>query len=191
MRIIAGKYKGKRLNSPKTIKTRPTLDRVKEAIFSMIDDNVVDSKVLDLFGGTGSLGIEMLSRGAKYCVINDIDKNAFKVILSNIQLTNCSNCVKISMKDYLKCLKQINESNEEFDIVFVDPPYESECGIKTLEYISNNKSILSKNGVIVYETDKSFLNDDMTNHIENLENLECVKTKIYGRVIVKLFRWRI
>lgn len=191
MRIIAGKFKGKRLNSPKTIKTRPTLDRVKEAVFSMVESDIEGSKVLDLFAGTGALGIEMISRGAEFCLLNDIDKNAFKVILSNIQLTNCTNCVKICMKDYLKCLKKIQTDNETYDIIFIDPPYESQYGIKSIEYISNNKCILSDSGVIVYETDKSFLDEKMINYLENLENLECIKTKLYGRVIVKLFRWRI
>ena len=190
MRIIAGKFKGKRLNGPKNIKTRPTLDRVKEAMFSMIDEYIYEAKVLDLFGGTGSLGIEMISRGAKYALINDMDKTAFNVILSNIQLTNCSNCVKISMKDYLKCLKKINETDEKFDIIFIDPPYASDCSIKSLEYISQNKAVLSENGVIIYESDKGFVNADLEKKLDSLENLECIKTKLYGRVIVKLFKWR-
>ena len=138
----------------------------------------------------GCLGIETISRGASYALINEIDKIAFKVILSNIQLTNCKNCVKISMKDYLKCLKKINESNEKFDIIFLDPPYASDYLKKSLEYISQNKSILSKDGVIVYESDKSYIDSNLEKELDNLENLECIKTKLYGRVIVKLFRWR-
>ncbi len=186
MRIIAGKFKGKRLNSPKSLKTRPTLDRVKEAMFSMIENHIYDANVLDLFGGSGALGIEMISRGAKYACINDRDKSAFSVILANVQLTNCNNCVKISMKDYLKCLKSLDNSNEKFDIIFLDPPYESDFAYKALEYISLSKSILSEDGIIVYETDKSFLNEKE----DNLENLECIKTKFYGRVMVKIFKWR-
>ena len=138
----------------------------------------------------GSLGIETISRGASFALINEFDKTAFKVILSNIQLTNCTNYVKISMKDYLKCLKKINESNEEFDIIFLDPPYASDYLKKSLEYISQSKSILSKDGVIVYESDKSFVNEKLEEQLDNLENLECIKTKLYGRVIVKLFKWR-
>ena len=123
MRIIAGKYKAKRLNSPKTDKTRPTLDRVKEALFSIIDGYINDSNVLDLFSGTGNLGLEAISRGAKFAWLND-DKNlAISTIVSNTQLTKSQNYVKITKKDYLKCLNQVKKENMIFDIIFLDPPY--------------------------------------------------------------------
>ncbi len=187
MRIIAGKFKGKRLKSPTTEKTRPTLDRVKEAVFSMVMPYIDGAKVLDLFAGTGSIAIEMLSRGASFCYINDIEKNAVSTILFNIQLTNTEKYVKISMKDYLKFLKKITQDEILFDIIFIDPPYNSDYAIKSLEYISNNKGkILTKDGIIIYEFDKGFLDDKY----DNLENLECINTKFYGRVVIKIYRWR-
>lgn len=187
MRVIAGKYKAKKLKGPANEKTRPTLDRVKEAIFSMISTYIDNANVLDLFSGTGSMSIECLSRGAKFCFINDIEKTAISTILYNIQLTNTEKCVKISMKDYLKCLKKIIKEEILFDIIFIDPPYASNCGNKTLEFISENKEkILTNDGIIVYEFDKNFLNDE----IDNLKNLECINTKSYGRVIVKIYKWR-
>ena len=125
MRIIAGEWKGKKLNSPKTDKTRPTLDRVKEALFSMLLPYLEDAVVLDLFSGTGNLGIEALSRGAKFVHFNDVNHDAIKVIYSNVQLTNYENCAKITKKDYEKCLKSLNEQNVKFDIIFLDPPYEA------------------------------------------------------------------
>ena len=147
MRIIAGKFKAKIINSPKkTDKVRPTLDRVKEALFSILDSYVLDANVLDLFGGTGNLSIESISRGAKFAWINDIENTSISTIISNIKLTNIEDYVKITRKDYIKALKQIEKENVEFDIVFLDPPYESKLGIKALEYISNTKDkILNKN----------------------------------------------
>ncbi|MDF2865252.1 MAG: rsmD [Clostridia bacterium] len=187
MRIIAGKFKGKRLKSPTTDKTRPTLDRVKEAVFSMAMPYIQDAKVLDLFSGTGSIAIEMLSRGASFCYINDREKSAVSTILFNIQLTNTEKYVKISMKDYLKCLKKITQDEMLFDIIFIDPPYESDYAIKSLEYISNNKGkVLTKDGIIIYEFDKAFLDEKY----DNLENLECINTKFYGRVVIKIYKWR-
>jgi 16S rRNA (guanine(966)-N(2))-methyltransferase RsmD len=187
MRIIAGKFKGKRLKSPTTDKTRPTLDRVKEAVFSMAMPYIQDANVLDLFAGTGSIALEMISRGAKFCYINDIEKNAISTILFNIQLTNTEKYVKISMKDYLKCLKKITQDEILFDIIFIDPPYNSDYAIKSLEYISNNKGkVLTNDGIIIYEFDKSFLNEKY----DKIENLECINTKFYGRVVIKIYKWR-
>ena len=125
MRIIAGEYKAKRLNSPKTDKTRTTLDRVKEALFSIIDGYIKGANVLDLFSGTGNLAIEAISRGAKFAWLND-DKNlAISTILSNIQLTKCQNYVKITKKDYIKCLAQIKFINFLKQIIHIFRPLTS------------------------------------------------------------------
>ncbi|MEG1705357.1 MAG: 16S rRNA (guanine(966)-N(2))-methyltransferase RsmD [Clostridia bacterium] len=187
MRVISGKFKAKKLKSPTTDKTRPTLDRVKEAIFSMIDSHIENADVLDLFSGTGSMSIECLSRGSKFCLINDIEKNAISTILYNIQLTNTEKYVKISMKDYQKCLNKIIKDEMLFNIIFIDPPYASNFGAKSLEFISNNRDkILTKDGIVVHEFDKEFLNESL----DNLTNLECINTKFYGRVVVKIYKWR-
>lgn len=187
MRIIAGKYKGKKLKGPITDKTRPTLDRVKEAVFSMITPYIEEANVLDLFSGTGSFGIECLSRGAKFCLLNDREKKAISTILFNIQLTNTEKYVKISMRDYLKCLRKIVNDEMLFDIIFIDPPYESDYALRSLEFISNNKGkILTKDGIVIYEADKSFLDE----RYDKIENLECINTKFYGRVVIKIYKWR-
>lgn len=187
MRVIAGKYKGKKLKSPLTDKTRPTLDRVKEAIFSMIQEEIDGARVLDLFGGTGAISVEFLSRGATYCHINDCSKDALSTILYNIKLTNDSDCVKITLSDYKKCLKNLSNLDKTFDIVFLDPPYTSSYAYEALKYISENKGkILDKNGIIIYELEKQLLKDEY----DNIPNLECIKTKFYGRVAVKVYKWR-
>ena len=193
MRIIAGKYKAKKLLSPKTTKTRPTLDRVKEALFSILTPYIEGANVLDLFSGTGNLGLESISRGAKFALMNDIEKIAISTIISNTKLTKSEKCVKISNKDYIKCLNQIIKENLTFDVIFLDPPYDSKLGINTLEIISNSyPKILSQNGVIVYETDKSFISKlkDNEDILDNFSKLECFDTRHYGNVVLKLYKWR-
>lgn len=193
MRIIAGKCKGKIINSPKTLKTRPTLDRVKEALFSILNPYIQDANVLDLFSGTGNLGLESISRGAKFAWLNDKENLAISTIISNVELTNSRTCVKITKKDYIKCLKQIQDLNINFDIIFLDPPYDSKMAIDTLRYISDAKSILSKDGIIVYETDKNFMSKLEKKDSKlcfEFNDLECIDTRNYGNVILKLFKWR-
>lgn len=193
MRIIAGKYKAKVINSPKTEKTRPTLDRVKEAMFSILIPYVVDANVLDLFSGTGNLGLEAISRGAKFAWLNDSGNIAISTIISNVELTNSKTCVKITKKDYIKCLKQIEKLKLTFDIIFLDPPYDSKLAIDTLKYISDNKSILSKDGIIVYETDKNYIAKLEKKGVKlsnGFDNLECIDNRNYGNVILEFFRWR-
>lgn len=192
MRIIAGKFKAKKLNSPKTEKTRPTLDRVKEALFSIIDSYIYEANILDLFSGTGNLGLESISRGAKFAWLNDKEKIGISTIISNVKLTKTEKYVKITNKDYVKCLNQIMKEKVLFDVVFLDPPYDSNMGIDTLNIISENKGkILSKDGIIIYETDKNFLSKfDTDEKLENLENISCIDTRNYGNVILKLYKWR-
>ena len=195
MRIIAGKYKAKRLNSPKTEKTRPTLDRVKEALFSIINDYVVDGNVLDLFGGTGALALESISRGAKFAWINDKEPLGISTILSNVKLTNSSEYVKITKKDYAKCLNQIMNEEILFDVIFVDPPYDSNMAIETLQIISDSENkILKKDGIIVYETDKNFLlkleKNNKADILKSFKNLQCIDERAYGNVVLMLYKWR-
>ncbi|MBP8619716.1 MAG: 16S rRNA (guanine(966)-N(2))-methyltransferase RsmD [Clostridia bacterium] len=193
MRIIAGKYKAKVINSPKTEKTRPTLDRVKEAMFSILIPYTLDANVLDLFSGTGNLGLESISRGAKFAWLNDSSNIAISTIISNVELTNAKTCVKITKRDYIKCLRQIQNQNMYFDIIFLDPPYDSKFAIETLKYISENKNILAKDGIIVYETDKNYMTKLEKKGIklaDEFSNLECIDNRNYGNVVLKFFKWR-
>ncbi len=195
MRIIAGKFKAKKLNGPKTDKTRPTLDRVKEALFSIINDYLKDGEILDLFGGTGILALESISRGAKFAWINDKEPLSFSTILSNVKLTNTSECVKITKKDYAKCLNQIINEDMLFDVIFVDPPYDSNLAIDTLQKISDSKDkVLKKNGIIIYETDKNFLlkleKNNKADILDSFKNLQCIDERAYGNVVLKMYKWR-
>ncbi len=195
MRIIAGKFKAKRLNSPKTEKTRPTLDRVKEALFSIIDSYIKGGQVLDLFGGTGNLALEAISRGAEFAWINDKENLIISTILSNVKLTNSLECVKITKKDYAKCLNQIAIEDMLFDVIFLDPPYDSNLGIDTLNIISESESkFLKKDGIIIYETDKNFLlkleKNNKAEILNSFKNLQCIDERAYGNVVLKMYKWR-
>lgn len=195
MRIIAGKFKAKRINSPKTDKTRPTLDRVKEALFSIIDDYIDEGEVLDLFGGTGNLALEAISRGAKFAWINDKESLSISTILSNVKLTNTTEYVKITKKDYAKCLNQIVKEDKLFDVIFLDPPYDSNLAIDTLSYISESEDkVLKKEGIIIYETDKNFLlkleKNKKSEILKDFKNLQCIDERAYGNVVLMMYKWR-
>lgn len=184
MRIIAGAWKSKRILSPSTERIRPTLDTVKESVFSILKNYIQDADVLDLFAGTGNLGIEALSRGASFVWFNDIDSEAIKIISKNVILTDYQTCVKITRKDYDKCLKQLSSEKMKFDIIFLDPPYTTKCEEKALEKIVIEE-ILKKDGIIVLETDKR------KEFNENVKGLILKDKRIYGRVMIRLYEWEV
>lgn len=180
MRIIAGKFKAKKIFSPLDIETRPTLDRVKESLFSVIGNDILNACVLDLFAGTANLSIESLSRDAKFVWINDISKKSIDIIIKNVRLTETQSCVKITRKDYEKCLMQVEKEEKLFDIIFVDPPYDFKATGKILQSIAN-KNILKENGKIYLETDKRKILD------ENIDGLVLKDKRIYGRVMIRIY----
>lgn len=157
MRIIAGKYKGRRLFDFKGNDIRPTTDRIKETIFNIIQFEVPGSTVIDLFAGTGALGIECLSRGANEVHLIDNSSNSIELIKSN--LNKIDGNIKVHKNDAVSFL---NRRSEKADIFFVDPPYKSELGIESIKYIFN-KDLLNYGGVIIHEhsadVDYAFLNN--------------------------------
>ena len=123
MRIIAGEARGRIIEAPAGLHTRPTLDRVRENLFNMIQNEVPESRILDLFAGSGALSLEALSRGASCAVMNDIDRNACAVQKKNIALLRYDNRVRQYRGDWHSTLLQLQEQHELFDLVFLDPPY--------------------------------------------------------------------
>ena len=123
MRIIAGEARGRQIEAPSGLHTRPTLDRVRENLFNMIQYEVSGSCVLDLFAGSGALSLEALSRGASYAVLNDIDRNAYSVQRKNIAALKYEDRTKQFHSDWRSTLLQLQEENRYFDLVFLDPPY--------------------------------------------------------------------
>ena len=146
MRIIAGKYRGKKLKEFNLNTTKPTLDRVKESIFNLIQFDVAGAKVLDLFSGTGALGIEAVSRGANKTYFVDSNKQAIKIIKENLQ--GIYGTYEVHEKDAFEFLKT---TNEKFDIVLLDPPFNTDLGTSAIDQIIKNEK-LNENGIIIFET---------------------------------------
>ena len=123
MRIIAGTKRGKKLATLAGEDTRPTLERLKQALFSAIQFELAGRNVLDLFAGSGQLGLEALSRGAEYCAFNDASSAAVEVIRRNIRDCGFENSSKVSCADYKMCVKMIERAEKKPNLVFLDPPY--------------------------------------------------------------------
>ena len=147
MRVIAGKAKGIALKTPDGMQTRPTADRVKEALFSIIQFNLPGAKVLDLFGGTGQLGIEALSRGALSAVFVDAREDACRLIRENLKRTHMEDDARVVRSDYLDYLKRCKD---KFRIVFLDPPY-AEVFLENALKMITEIDILESGGIIIAE----------------------------------------
>jgi len=180
MRVISGTARGKKLISLEGLETRPTLDRVKEAIFNILQFDVKDSKVLDLFSGSGALAIESLSRGSKYAVLCDSSNKAIEIINKNLEATRLKNKTEVINKDYIQTLKYLKDKDKKFDIVFLDPPYKSDYIKKSTEKILEY-NLLSENGIIIVET-----NDEKI--IKDIKGIEIYDTRKYGIVHVIFIR---
>lgn len=172
MHIISGKYRGKKLKGFEVDGTRPTMDRVKESLFGMIQSYVGDSKVLDLFAGSGALGLEAISNGAREAYLVDNNIEAIKVIRDNIK--NMDDEIKVIKSDYKKFLK---ETDEKFDIIFLDPPYRKGLMGKALRVIEE-RDLLNEGGLVVCEYEY----DDFET------NLNLFKEKSYGFKKIKIFK---
>ena len=147
MRVITGKARGTVLKTPEGLDTRPTSDRVKEALFSIIQFDVPGARVLDLFGGTGQLGIEAISRGAKSAVFVDAGEKACSLIKENLRRTKLEQDAKVVRMDYLDYLKRCRE---KYDIIFLDPPY-AEVFLENALKCITEIDILQTGGIIVTE----------------------------------------
>lgn len=146
MRVITGTARGRRLREPANYDIRPTTDQVKEAMFNIVQFDVEGRKVLDLFGGTGQLGIEAASRGARHVSIIDSSKDAVKLIKENVKSCGLEN-VQVLQTDALSFLSR----GESFDLIFIDPPYDSELAEKALNLVKEI-DILPEGGIIICET---------------------------------------
>ncbi len=154
MRVIGGKYRSRVLSEFAGQEVRPTSDRAKEALFNILAFKTIGARVLDLFAGSGSLGIESLSRGAKEVVFNDAAKDSLTIVKKNLNTLKISigEEAKLVGYDFATCLQTLQG---KFDIIFLDPPYRLDYGRKAMEIIVQ-RGLLSENGVIVYERDRTF-----------------------------------
>ena len=181
MRVISGKARGVNLKTPEGMSTRPTADRVKEAVFSILQFELPGAKVLDLFGGTGQLGIEALSRGAASAVFVDAAEPACKLIKENLRRTKLEQQGRVVRSDYLQYLKQCKET---FDIILLDPPYAEVFLENSLKCISEI-DILETGGIIVTERPlEKELPQDFLGLIRS-------KDYKYGKTWITLFRKKV
>ena len=165
--------------------TRPTMDRVKESLFGMIQDYIKDSIVLDLFAGSGQLGIEAISNGAKLCYFIDNNNEVIKTLNKNISNLKIKDNSRIILSDWKKFLNDSSNSNIKFDLIFVDPPYDYDVYEKILEKVSS-LNLLNPNGLIILEHHNLNLKD-------KYNNLSLFKQKKYGNKSVNIYKidWQI
>ncbi|QSX06611.1 16S rRNA (guanine(966)-N(2))-methyltransferase RsmD [Sedimentibacter sp. zth1] len=154
MRVISGNNKGKKLFAPKDMSVRPTSDKIKEAIFNMLGYIDEDSVVLDLFAGTGNVGIEFLCRGAKQCHFTDISHKSISFVKKNIALCKLEDKSMVYINDYEKAINYFTRCNVKFDYIFADAPYHLNCAQKVIDLVLNNE-ILNKNGTLIIECEKT------------------------------------
>ena len=176
MKIVAGDYKYRNIEIPKGI--RPTTEKVREAIFSMVRDWLPDANVLDLFAGSGALGLEALSRGASKCLFNEGNRYNYKVLCSNISNCKAEEKSVFSNKDYKSCLAN---TTEVYDIVFLDPPYEEVSYYETAFNMLQENNNLEIGSIVVAE----HLYDNKL--LETYGKLSKIKEKKYGTIGVDVF----
>lgn len=172
MKIISGSLKGRIIEGFNIEGTRPTMDRVKESLFGMIQPYIKDSVCLDLFSGSGNLAFEAISNGSKLCYFNDKNSKCINIIKKNIKKFEIEEKTRVLNLDYNRCLEYLKENGVKLDIVFLDPPYKNECLNEVIQKVIGF-DLINKNGLIICEVDKNYLN-------EEVDGLEIIKNRKYG-----------
>lgn len=170
MKVISGTLKGRKIDGYNLDGTRPTMDRVKESLFAMIQNYIGESICLDLFAGSGNLGIEAISEGATFVYFNDNNKKAVEIIKKNIKKFNILEKSEILNMSHKKALNEL--TGKKIDIIFLDPPYKTNYIEESIKLIDSN-DLLSDNGIIVCES------SDL-NKIIYTDNFQILKEKKYG-----------
>jgi len=177
MRIISGVCRGRKLNTLEGDNTRPTADRVKESVFNILGTSVIDRNVLDLFAGSGNLGLEALSRGAASCVFVDSSKAAMKVIEVNIAACRFQEKSKTYLTEFRNVISRFRKG--QFDLVFLDPPYHKNMGVEALQLLSE---AVSADVIVVLETDGDEEVPEIVGAFERYD------VRNYGRIKVSFFQ---
>ena len=179
LRVISGFLKGREIKGYDIEGTRPTMDRVKESIFGSIQNYVDESICLDLFAGSGNLGIECISNGASICYFVDNNRIAVNTIKENIDRFNIKDKAIVMKDDYNNALNTFKEKNIKFDLIFLDPPYKFDYINNIVKYISKN-DLLNDNGLIICEFEFDINKE--------FEGLKLLKEKKYGYKKVIIFK---
>ena len=180
MRIISGINKGKKLYAPEGAQVRPTGDKIKEAVFNIIGPIDEEAVVLELFAGSGSVGIEFLARGAKHCTFIDVSRKSLNYVKKNLDLCNFNNKAKIIMSDYEKAIINLSQNNEKFDYIFADPPYALNLSNNIINKVFEF-DIIKSGGLLIIETAEKVIDNKDTSMVK-------YKEKIYGRTRISLIR---
>jgi 16S rRNA (guanine(966)-N(2))-methyltransferase RsmD len=181
MRIIAGKYRGRKIGFPKSPHIRPTQDKIREALFNVLARSISGVNALDLFAGSGAIGIEALSRGAKNVTFVDNNFKCVRIIKENLRNIDIEHMANILKMDALRAIKKLSETGNKFDIVFLDPPYYKGLSKKTLISL-NQYDILSDTNIIVAE---HFKKDILA---YNISNIILCKQKRFGDTVLSFYR---
>jgi len=180
LRIISGKWKGKRLFSVKGLNLRPTSDRVKEAIFDILQDHIAGQQVLDLFAGTGALGIEALSRGARRAVFVEESARSLTALRKNIAGCKVKDQAQVLAREVMAGIKILKAQGESFQLIFLDPPYEKGLAYKTLKALATS-SVVSPDTLIIAEHAPN-------EEVMAIPHLQRVDARKYGGTLVSFFR---
>ena len=171
MRVVSGSARGKHLKTPENYDIRPTTDNVKESIFNIVQFDIEGRRVLDLFAGTGQLGIEALSRGAREVVFTDASKDAVKIVKENLK--TCGFTAPVLQCDSTQYLKSCGK----FDVIFIDPPYDSGLYVPVLQTI-NSVDILSEGGIIICESRRNYELPEMSAPYKKVKEYNYGKVKL-------------
>lgn len=180
MRIITGDFKGRRLEMPENNNIRPTTEKVKEAIFSIIAGNLEDAVCVDLFAGTGNLGLEALSRGAEKCYFGDNSRESLSLIKRNIEMCRAEEWAVVIPGDFEKVLARLGEKGEKIDIFFLDPPYKKGLYERCFELIREYE-LLADEGIIIAEHN---VRDALA---DELSGFEKIKERTYGTIAISIY----
>ena len=180
MRVISGKNRGTKLYTLEGLETRPTLDRVKESLFNIINFDIPNCVFLDLFAGSGAIGIEAASRGAKKVVMCEKSKEAINIINKNLEKTRLKDEVKLFNEDFEKCISKLQE---KFDIIYLDPPYKTDYAFKAVNLLLE-KQLIKEETIIIIETD---IEQNVKTELKKLK-IEEIDEKKYGRASLLFYK---
>lgn len=183
MRVVAGEYGGRRLKAVPGMKTRPTTDKVKEAMFNIIGPYLEGGQVLDLFAGSGGLSIEAVSRGADHATLVDRQYQAIKTIHENLSVTKEEDKFTVLKGDAYKMLNKLAKQEQGFDYVFLDPPYKKQQILELMEQLKK-LGLLNTDALIICETDQ------VADLPEELADFELIKKADYGITELTFYRYR-
>ncbi len=184
-RVVTGRFRGAILQAPEGDKTRPTTDKVKEALFSIIQSYVPDSDFLDLFAGSGQIGIEALSRGANRATLVERSGQAAAIIAKNIAKIRMdkSDEIRFIKKGVAQALEQLGAEGEKFDIIFMDPPYKDvPLRLEEATSLISSYGMLKEDGMLIVEHDKDCVMP------EEIYSLKCVRSCSYGLTVITFFK---